>query len=254
MSKVKILYLIGGLGNNLFQIEKSLSSQNSQVRVVTNLIEDRFYSRIFGWTYHKETVSELSFKNDVEFIRLNSLLVLIHLCLLFFSKFTNRTFLGVSWESYLLTRVNFGYWQIRDGKDQNAFKLKIDYKVQVNTLPVVHVRMGDSPTICEDLNAQLELMKELNFDRYLVITNDKESFIESAKNFNFEFEARQRTVAEDLLSLLSAKTLIIPQSTFSLVASFMSDKLEVLYVNPIYWLRNGRYLNDVSIKYYQERD
>ena len=241
---------MGGLGNNLFQIEKSLSSQNSKVKVVTNLIEDRFYSRIFRWTFHEETVSELSFKDDIEFIRLNSLQVIMHLGFLLFSKLTRRTFLGVSWDSYDLTPVNFGYWQLPGKNSATKYRLRINHDVEVCQLPVVHVRLGDSPTLSEDLKAQLNLMVQLNFDRYLVITNDKESFIENAKNLNLSFDVKQQTVTEDLMELLSAKTLIVPRSTFSLIASFMSSNLEVLYVNYEYWTKHQTELTDVEVRYY----
>lgn len=254
MSHRKRIYLIGGLGNNLFQVEKSLSSLDSRVDLVTNLIEDSWYSRLFGWTYHKETVTQLSFRNEISFTRLNTLLVLFHLCLLFFSKRINTSFLGVSWNSKELTRVNFGYWQSSNSKSEITFRLRMNTNVEVNQLPVVHARLGDSPTLHSDLRAQLDLMLELNFEKYLVITNDKDSFIEYTRNLDLKFDVYQRTVSEDLFTLLSAKTLIIPRSTFSLCASLMSANLKVLYVDRNYWLSNRRDLGDVLIKYYPEKD
>ena len=247
MSK-RQLYLIGGLGNNLFQIDKALGFDPGEVQIITNLIDDKFYSTLFGWSFHNEAISSGLIDNDIQIKRFPALVVLWHLLLLFFVKKLQRPVLGVSWDSNELTKVNFGYWQSKEKIDNKNVRLKLNSgSKRIKGVTICHFRLGDSPTQNEDYLAQIELIRSLDIGSYIFVTNDKHALQSRLAGSEIHYEIRQGNVLEDLNLLLSAETLIIPRSTFSLIAALTSKNLIKLYVPSDYWEDYQRNLNGVEI-------
>lgn len=245
----KRVYLIGGLGNNLFQLDKALDVENTTL--ITNLIEDSWYSKLFGWTFHSEAISSIEFQNNVCFKRLPTIQVLTHLILLFFALKLERPVRGVSWEAQRLTRINFGYWQKKHLRNHPVrIRIKTPLLVDVKH-PVIHVRLGDSPTIQEDLESQLVLISKNVFDKVIFVTNDKSNLSRLLhEETEINYEIMQNSVLQDLYVMLSAETLVIPRSTFSLLAAALSKNLSKLYVAEDFWNEKGFNLPNVDIKYY----
>lgn len=241
------VYLLGGLGNNLFQVNHGLLLVNRKVVFVTNIIESGFWSRIFKWSFHEPTILKIRLQEDIYFKRLNTLVFLAHLLCLKASRVLRNPFLGVSWESVNPTRVNFGYYQ---DNPSEKWVLKFRSEIQLKRYNcVLHMRLGDSPTLQADLDAQMELLDKLKLELIHVVTNDKRRALKLLKNTSTHFEFLGGTVIDDLEIMRGAKKLIIPQSTFSLIAVFSSQNLETLYVTEKFWKKKGKKGNHEVIYY-----
>lgn len=225
---------MGGLGNCLFQLEhaKRQTSESGEVIAYTNIILSKNINRLFGWTYHQPVIQDLNIKG-IKFQQRNVILFFIDLIKLFFAfRLKDRQFLKVSWENHRNTDgINFGYFQYsREGK--SSFSLNLKNKTFKN---VVHLRLGDSPTMNSDLITQTKLMKTLNKEHYLVLTNDvnfaKDWFVDKDLNITIQ----RNSILQDFKILLNTETLIGPQSTFSWMAAYLSNKIKFYYVNEKFW-------------------
>jgi len=241
------VYLFGGLGNNLFQVNHGLTLGAGQVFFVTNLIESRFWSQIFRWAFHEPTILKVPFLNDVQFKRISTFLVFAHISNLIISRVLQKPVFGVSWESLIATRVNFGYFQ---DCPSESWVIKFRSKLRKEHFDhVVHLRLGDSPTLQVDVDAQIKLLNQLKHNMIYVVTNDRASALKLLKKVNTKVAFVGGNVIDDLEIMRCSKTLIIPQSTFSLIAAFSSHSLQTLYVDEKFWKLKGKECN-YSVIYY----
>ena len=240
---MKKVYLLGGLGNNLFQIEKGLED-DEEVVFITNIIASRRINHCFGWTYHGPDVINMMFKQNVIFKQLSWIFVLQHLSQLVVAKTLNIQFLGVSWENKILTKVNFGYFQFHR-KSLPSLKLAMDSSsvdFGDTALPLVHVRLGDSPNLEQDIAAQLQLLLTLKYPKFRVVTNKPSEFLSRVKQVPLTFIVVGGDVIQDFHILSRAQIVIIPQSTFSLFASLTNQQLKHLYLR-----ESARNLFDIDL-------
>lgn len=241
------IYLLGGLGNNLFQIDHGLRQGGEQnVVFVTTLITKRFYSRIFGWTFHEPNLLDLKLSGEIQLVERSAVFVFFDLFLLFFVKRLKTEIFGVTWDSRELTRINFGYYQ--DLKDKYPFILTVPTNTKIYDA-VIHLRLGDSPTLREDLELQLCELDNARFNCIKVVTNDRKHAELLLREYSFQYEFIGGDVLEDLDIMMSTKLLIAPRSTFSLAAALMSVNLETLIIDEVFWLSKGRPVN-YRVKFY----
>jgi hypothetical protein len=233
--KKKRLYLMGGIGNILFQIDHGIrnSENGEEIEFVTNFINSKFYSKFFNWTFHQNDLHNYNFNINLNFRNLSLITVLVDLFFLWSNK--KRLFKSsvVSWESSVLTKVNFGYFQY-PRKIQNR-NLLISSSIVTIEYPVLHLRLGDSPSLKEDVESQIRLLKSLKFSKYIVITNDSIQANDLLKNQGIEFEIQSNCQAIDFYILSNCKIIIIPQSTFSWMAAYENTNLEKIYVHQKLW-------------------
>lgn len=244
------VYLIGGLGNNLFQVDYGLrQSKGQDVVFLTNLIDKPIYSRVFGWTYHSPDIYNINLNEDINLKKESFFRLLFDLFFLVLAKSFKKNIFGVSWNSSEISRSSFGYFQDLEhhGRKQFSSGMQVQGKVYDT---VVHFRLGDSPTLDFDVNKQLNLLNELQLSDVKVVTNDIVTTSALLQNYDFEFEILGGSVIEDLKILMLSKRLIAPQSTFSLVAALMSDNLQELYIDKQFWYNKGRNKPNLNIKYY----
>lgn len=241
------VYLLGGLGNNLFQINYGLSLLDRNVIFVSNIIKSKSWSWLFNWSCHEDSVLQIPFLNEVNIEQISHLKVLIHLIGLKVSKSVGTPFLGVSWESIHGDRVNFGYFQSTFHQEW-IVKLRTSVSLE-NYEHVMHMRLGDSPTLQVDVDAQIKLLRALGLKKIYVVTNDPNSASSILKELYIDFELLRGGVKDNLDALTRAKILIVPQSTFSLTAVFLSDSLETLYVNDRFWSLKGKNIR-CNVVYY----
>ena len=232
------VYLLGGLGNNLFQINYGLSLSDRNVLFVSNLIKSKFWSWLFNWSHHEDSVLQITFLNEVNIQQISPVKVLFHLIGLKVSKFVGSPILGVSWESIHGDRVNFGYFQNTPHQEW-IVKLRTSVSLE-NYEHVLHMRLGDSPTLQVDVDAQIKLLRVLGLKMIYVVTNDCNSATSILNELDIDFELLRGGVMDNLDALMRAKILIVPQSTFSLTAVFLSNSLETLYVNDRFWSLKGK--------------
>lgn len=247
--KLKV-YLIGGLGNNLFQVDYGLrQSKGKEVVFLTNLIDNPIYSRVFGWTYHTPDIYNINLNKEISLKKENFLRLIFDLFFLFLARLFKKNIFGVSWNSTEISRSSFGYFQDLEHHRHQRFSLGMQAQGKVYDT-VVHFRLGDSPTLNFDVNKQLNLLKELKLSDVKVVTNDIATTSALLQNYDFEFEILGGNVIEDLKILMLSKRLIAPQSTFSLVAALMSNNLQELYIDKQFWSSKGRNMPNLNIKYY----
>lgn len=226
---MKRIYLIGGLGNNLFQIQKGLDSAE-EVYFVTNLIKSQFFSWLIGWTFHSPEVLKLNFESPVKLKQISWINVALDLFGLLLVKRFKSSLFGVSWEAQVLTRCNFGYFQ---EVEKSLPTLKINWESQQSAdhnVPLVHIRLGDSPTLEDDLSKQLCLISILKYSDVRVVTNQPKELLQITKNLKTNFIIEGGEVLRDYYLLSMAKTVIIPQSTYSLFAILSNKEVETVYL------------------------
>lgn len=244
------VYLIGGLGNNLFQIDYGLrQSKGQEVVFLTNIIDEPIYNRVFGWTYHTPDIYNINLNKVINLKKENFLRFLFDLFFLFLARLFKKNIFGVSWNSPEISRSNFGYFQDLEHHRNKTFSLAMQAQGKVYDT-VIHFRLGDSPTLNLDVNKQLNLLKKLQLSDFKVVTNDIAEVTALLQNYDFKFEILGGNVLEDLKILMLTKRLIAPQSTFSLVAALMSDNLQELYIDKQFWTSKGRNIPRLNIKYY----
>lgn len=89
--------------------------------------------------------------------------------------------IGVSWEQVELTQTNFGYFQ-RNINYHRFVEIECSHYIYDRFLieiPLVHIRMGDSPTLRRDLNKQINLLNTLGYKHYNIITNRPKGIAEN---------------------------------------------------------------------------
>jgi hypothetical protein len=226
---LKRIYLIGGLGNNLFQIQKGLESAE-EICFVTNLIKSQFFSRLIGWTFHSPEVLNLNFESSLRFKQISWFICALDLFAFLLAKRFKSSLFGVSWEAQVLTRCNFGYFQ-KIEKSLPTVKINWEYhENEDHNVPLVHVRLGDSPTLEDDLFRQLRLISVLDYSEVRVVTNQPEKLLQITNSLKTKFIIVGGEVLRDYYLLSRAKTVIIPQSTYSLFAILSNKEVETVYL------------------------
>ena len=185
------------------------------------------------------------FANEINLVKLSFIKVLYDLFCLSLVKFFNFKLNRIGWNTTVLHKVNFGYYQFCKKKPvlsmNNNF---IDLKESASV--VVHLRLGDSPNLISDLLAQTKLMESLKKEHYLVLTND----VQRAENWfidkNLNITIQQNSVIEDFALLSNAEILIGPQSTFSWMAAFLSHKVKCYYVHENLW-KSIKFKKDITV-------
>lgn len=226
--------LIGGLGNCLYQIDHMVRVTNGEVVFITNLISSKTLTRCIGWTYHEPEILNLNFHRDIIFAKKNTLRLLVDLIMLFTSKKLARTILNTwRWgdkDDGGMYKVNGGYFQYYRNEPYEAL-------ISSRFIPVdrvVHLRLGDSPSINSDVAAIKSLLSKSNdWDNCIVVTND---VLEAKKLFGKRpLTYCSNSILEDFELLRSAKNLVVSRSTFSMFAAYSSDCLENLWVASDFW-------------------
>jgi|SaaInlStandDraft_1057018.scaffolds.fasta_scaffold06828_4 hypothetical protein len=241
---------MGGFGNNLFQIDHGLSQTNKkeEVEFITNLIDSPIYSKLFRWTYHPYIVEQKLFKNKIALVKLSAVEVLYDLFCLMLVKFFNFKFKRIGWNTQALKKVNFGYYQFC--KTKPVLSLNNNFTdVDKSDKVVVHLRLGDSPNLISDLLAQTKLMQSLKEEHYLVLTNDIQRAESWFSDKNLNITVQQNSVIKDFTILSNAEILIGPQSTFSWMAAFLSNKVQRYYVHENLW-KLIRFKKDITVTTY----
>ena len=199
--KKKKIWLMGGIGNNLFQIFFGyiLEKSNNKVYYVENLTKSNWITKFLGWTIHDDTFK--FFLDDNKIIQSSNFTILLGLI----SKKINTNFLKVLYfneiNSENLYKANnyFGYYQSKFFLEKYEEEFK-DFcsKVYINLLSknfkgsaktVVHFRGGDSLWAKQHAGYYLGVKKRIEkIENVLIISDD----IDAAKNYfgepiNFTF-------------------------------------------------------------------
>ena len=229
---MKRVYLIGGLGNNLFQLNaaKILSAKSDkEVVIVTNIVESRFLHNLFRWTFHDFVLTDVLTENKLRIERVPIPVICWDLSNLFIHKSFPRLKTNVVWDSEdERATAYFGYFQT---VEQWAVRCEImHFSASDINVPLIHMRLGDSPTLKEDVVAQIDLIRSLGITAVKVVTNDRVSAERLLKHSRMDVLYKGGSVVEDFKEIANTKCVIIPNSTFSLTSILSSNLIETVYL------------------------
>ena len=245
------IYLMGGLGNNIFQVLATLDSRHKPI-YSSFLQRSNLITRFLGWKIHENVIEQLFDLEVVQprgFCLSESLDVLLLSCSKILGcevlsrNYMNRT--PYLKEMIYSTKLG-GYMHPLSLEQFNFLSSKRDFlKASLERVDQigVHVRRGDLGD-----NAALGLLeseafnnvvkKEASYSQYPVVvyTNDK-SWCERNLTFDYEFSQSLPSlnpVVNDFIGLASSATLICSNSTFSYTAAMLGCNERVLVPSPFF--------------------
>lgn len=222
---------MGGLGNNLFQLDHLVKNNNGNtVVVVTNLVQSKFISKVLGWTFHSSVIDDLAYDSNLNFKRVSWGRLFFDLSGLFINqKLKTNLIQGISWESINLTRVNFGYFQYP--------RSRVELKVMiVQNQPkdfVMHLRLTDSPLKSKNIKNVISLLSNIYFEEVFVVTDNTLEAKKILKDFE-NIEYSNGTIIQDFMTLATCKRAFISNSTFSIYAILQNENIEEFYIDKMY--------------------
>jgi len=243
-----IVYLSGGLGNNVLQILYAKSYEPSdRLRFISYFQNRNIVTKILSWTIHPDVVSEI-FDLNYDVRRFD--LILRDLLFLFLSRMLHRCVRDYSFISNASSapgHVIMGYAhptsEVEFNRLLDASKSTLKIDIPLSNHIAVHVRRGD---IGNNDNLGLLLPDYFNnavsseILRYrrpvIVYTNDKKWCKENL-NFEFTFNSprlHMPDVVSDYLGLCSASCLVASNSTFSYTAALIGRARTVIVPSPFF--------------------
>lgn len=240
MKKMKI-FLIGGLGNNLFQLSygEKLKEEGFNVQYNTFLKEKNIITSTLGWSIHPSDELDNLIVDESVSEKIN-IIDFLYLLIVFILKAANVVDFQTSCKNKLFWSRGIGYWQ--NNIPLSLKLLKNAKKEMINAEPVIdnlniegvlHVRRGDFQS-SDQLSVEY-YRKALNLfsdKRYTLVTDDKNIVEEFRNEFKGEYEFQlpvTKTLAQDLSIIANSKKLIMSNSTFCYWASQMGQVDTVIY-------------------------
>lgn len=228
MKKRIDIFLMGGTGNNFFQLAlgSEFERRGYRVRYNTFLRKQNFVTRILGWSIHEdklinyflESESIISNLNLSEFLKLVYTFILYRLGFknllstdksFFDEKFVNQTIIGYWQEG---PHLNFEvYKKLKDKLTQYFIDHEIKTELNLKNRLVCHYRAGDFPK-GKRLSSSYYFSAFSRFPNHkpLIVTND----INELNKAGFEYqESVNLSLEEDFLILFSADKLVCSNST-----------------------------------------
>ena len=255
--------MMGGFGNNLFQLNYAyyLRSNGCSVIINNSLLKDNnFASKCLGWTNHnseKDLCKLGLLENFIVNKRINFVVLLFGLI----SKYIKRYFINVKYCGLLTPKLKeleshgiknlhlFGYFH-EDNATQDNFRLKINHEINnfinhnlklhsfieiINTINtvVIHVRGGDFLNLHNcSLNSTyyaraLSEVSDLRDVSFCVITNDNDFAKEILNVDNLTF-VEFCSALDDFVILVKSKFKILSNSTFAWWSGELSDESSII--------------------------
>lgn len=233
MNNYKIIWLMGGFGNTLYQIFAARILENYGYRIVfSDTLTKKNIATVVGrWTIHNPIYKELIAEDSrCEFSVMYPFVVPL-------SKKTKRRIFNVSFcetiEEAADPKVKhiFGYFQKPGLIKENPqvfeqLTAEFNRKLINNTAmdrTVVHVRFGDSGWALKNQNHYKKVYAELKGTSFDVVTDDMsyaKSIFGLSKEVNYY---SSKNPLDDFISIASAGKIYCAPSTFSWWAAHCSD-------------------------------
>jgi hypothetical protein len=265
LRKIKI-YLIGGFGNVLFQLNYGdfLEKKGFKIEYCDILLRKNIFTSLFRWSIHKTflDLEELDFHNEYTFTSFN----VFDLVLIILSRIIRAPIFGVEFCKHALMSSNHksnvicGYFMLNVPVSEKLVnKLRealIDFSVHNDSEKlIVHYRGGDYadghfPRLDNYYKKTLSMLDR----EYYVVTNDKvlaHRIFSSDANF-LGFKTSLSALG-DFSLLASASILVQSSSTFSWWAAEISRADAIYqpepYFNHIDWIPQSKLKNRIGIRY-----
>jgi hypothetical protein len=251
--KKMILYLIGGSGNNYFQMSfaERLKLEGYDITYNTFFTRNNFVTRLLGWKIHPSGEVDRLLKSERVVDRL-SFIDLIYLgVVIFFSKIGVFDLSSSSRNKVFFGRA-LGYWQ-KDSYLNLQFLKKLksffysegfeDHLIPFLNSNVIHVRRGDFSILDQlDMEYYQNAINTLDVKDFVIVTND-DSVLGEFKTFLSPDVCIRLSGGvnqlEDFLIMLTARKLVMSNSTFCYWASQIGGVDEVVYPSKLsevkYW-------------------
>ncbi len=228
-NKLIQIWLMGGLGNQLFQINKAyeLREFGLDIKLVDNLIQQDgiFATKFLKWKIHQDFTDQV-YKHDFEIITKKNLLpIILAKAKLFerYSSFKRSDF------SCTHSKNMFGYFQknVTIHLPIKNFTLKNQDPPEV----MMHMRLTDNNNLYYSKKYYSKVLKNIINHKICIVTDDElnsEKFLEDNGVLNYKILSG--TVKEDFSRLANAKLLICAPSTFSFWAAIANNFAQNIYV------------------------
>ena len=221
------IWLMGGLGNQLFQLNKAieLSDRGFDVRLIDNLIlkNSFFASKVLKWKIHDNFLPQVyDVRNIVS--EKNILPILISKAPVFNSF---SIYGGLEYDVFPAKNM-FGYFQNKININLNSDRF---FNCKDVSDTVMHIRLGDNNNLEFSKIYYLNVIRESKIKYVKVVTDDNDGakkFLDD--NTNLHYEIISSNTLEDFAVLRGSKTVIAAPSTFSFWAVISSKNAEKVYV------------------------
>ena len=250
MEKEKTIYLMGGLGNVLFQLNfaHNLRDNGIAIKINTLLIDNSFLlQRVLRWSFHgtKSIIDKIEL---LKFFDYNNL-ISMHLVYGAISKIIREDFFSASYCGLFAPRYSnlcgthlFGYFQLNNNINlgftneikKNIFNIfySSQYKYLRDIMQfigenfVVHVRGGDyklNPSLVLDVAYYKKAL--LGEEFFFIVTDDRPYAKKLFSDMPIPYYIVETHGAlEDFIVIMMSKKKILANSTFSWWAAELSDE------------------------------
>lgn len=254
---MKIIWLMGGFGNTLFQIlaYNILIKNGDSVMFKTTLTENNIITKLLKWKIHEPIYLDLI--NQETIVKSAILSDLFDLFLLYFSKFFRLDLKRIAfYDSKNKFSINcskniFSYFQYKSFLKENKKELldlgkvlRIKYSY-FSDHTVVHYRRGDSVWALKHQRYYADIKELLRQEKgqILIVTDS----VEEATNFFIDIKnikiIKSKRAIDDFRHLVSAKKLFCAPSTFSWWAAHCLDESSEVIIPNILLSKLGFYSN-----------
>lgn len=241
MKKIKI-FLIGGLGNNLFQLSygENLKKEGFNVQYNTFLKEKNVFTSILGWTIHPSGDLD-SLLEDDEVSKNINLIDFSYLLFVYLFKALNLVDFQTSCKNKIFWGRGIGYWQkyvpLDIGFIKKVKKSMLDSVLHFSEFSkaenVLHVRRGDFQSADQlSIEYYRNALNRLKEKKYTLVTDDKSIIDEFRNVFKNEFDfqlSTAKSLSQDLSIIANSNKLIMSNSTFCYWASQIGEVETVIY-------------------------
>lgn len=246
MRKTANIHLMGGLGNQLFQINFGyylIKKYNYNINFNNYLCEENFSTNyLLRWKIHNFNCENI-FDNFYTYSNNNLIPALA-------SKIKNKKYSYFSlhkWPDSFYSNY-FGYFQSKKNLDKIWFKNNLIiskdlYKIQIDPdVITVHIRLTDSETINENMIYYNKILDKYKNHNLRIITDDinKTKVLLSKHGIN-SIELSKKTALQDFSVLLNSEIIAIAPSTFSWWGAMLNDKIKKIIISKQLYDKLGFY-------------
>lgn len=226
------IWLMGGLGNQLFQLNKAYSLRRAgfNVNLVNNLISDKSYiaKNILQWKIHKNVLNEI-YRLDFPIITKKNVLPVLFSRTEFFQNYA--CFCGIDYES-LISKNMFGYFQ--HGVKINLHRTKFVSRRTAGG-PIMHIRLSDANNLVAAKNYYVNAINKLQISKLNIVTDDLKGAEDLLmRHCNIQYEIISKSVTHDFNLLRMAPVVIAAPSTFSFWAAITNYNADQIIVPEIF--------------------
>ena len=241
MSIVKNVFLMGGVGNQLFQIARACSHRDNghDVYILKLSRHTKLIYRLIGFTFHDDWVDiekvlcKLSFKTkEISYKQMLILIFLFMMRKLGINKYFDTKIDEAP--NFLNKLIDVGYFQSSKHLTSNAVEdvghalidiLNISSDTD-NSSMVLHIRGGDFSETDRLKDHDIKKVKDLAQRRNLqikIVTNDK-IFAKQVTGINENISINNSNSAlDDFIFLTGSKLLFLSNSTFAFWAAIVAS-------------------------------